>query len=552
MSLNASEIPSILPGNELSHTTTVAANDALLLVQQLYQAGILNDATHYSEFFALYNEMQTFINSTEDLIDKTQKKQFEQLVNRFHLWLDSLQINEPKLVRVMASDSQDYFTLMILYALQKNHLKTPTLLSPSSTNHLMGKNSSSNTKMWRWLQISNLFAPRILINLQTNYKNNTLLFDYTIDLGQNITIYSHIATSPIMIQQIARQLDVVYHDKTAEELAATLDKINSQFQSLSRGDKAIKQLLGSEQIKNMDAMSAVERKNFPLAAQLYALSPPVSKQMHRGYEINYVIADAIQQEPLFTTNRALKKRHHDLNAISIEFANNATRSSQIGWISGGITLILGLIVGVALVFAGGLAPLGIQLLPKLLFIGACGAAPGLIAGGIGWTVAHYNPPLPLATIDENASKNDAIIVPEKPAPSILQQIQQTVGIPASPKQITKKLGITTRPDEMPKVDSHLNSSQAHSLASKTEPLSPPSTNPAELNLGRSLNQAYKATGETLTQFATRSKNVLAQASSYVPQLPKLTRTGKLPFFNTTNPPSEDKTPQQDKTEHKHD
>lgn len=75
-------------------------------------------------------------------------------------------------------------------------------------------------------------------DLVENYYSTLKLLDYSLSLdGKSITIYSHAIINHRIIELIANEFEVEYHDHSAQALADTIDKINEFFLTKLQANK---------------------------------------------------------------------------------------------------------------------------------------------------------------------------------------------------------------------------------------------------------------------------------------------------------------------------
>lgn len=191
-------------------------------------------------------------------IAATTKNTLPVIIKQFHQFINNLIVKDPQaLLRLIGDEladrgACDYFTLCLLELLQNNGVDITTIISNhsyefiaayetmvndgtdfSSDAILLEKGQSASLRGLKLcLDAGGVSKERLQTLVQKVYHPTLKLLDYNLSTGppQTIRLYTHAPIRFDVIAHAAFQLGVVYDDSTAENLAKTIDKINTVFQ----------------------------------------------------------------------------------------------------------------------------------------------------------------------------------------------------------------------------------------------------------------------------------------------------------------------------------
>ncbi|KTD43389.1 Dot/Icm T4SS effector Wip [Legionella quateirensis] len=223
----------------------------------------------------------------------------------FNKIIDELEIGEKPLIRLIGDEicdrgQNDYFIFKILDKLTKSGVQTEILLSNHGIEFMIPYEQKKFEELYA-PNIGFLGQSRSMDNMRTlvengvitkdevdtlvkeSYLPNLKLISYTLD-GNNITIYSHAGIGLETIRSLAEKFKadgVVYKDDTAEDLARTIEAINSVF------DKHVK--AGTVHTLTVNISNSYDYQNDPVTFLIwnrgyFNLS---REQAHNGYQMFY-------------------------------------------------------------------------------------------------------------------------------------------------------------------------------------------------------------------------------------------------------------------------
>lgn len=172
-------------------------------------------------------------------------------IEAFDKIIDELEIGEKPLIRLIGDEicdrgSNDYFIFKILDKLNKSGVQTEILLSNHGIEFMIpyekkqelyapnigfGLQARSMDNMRALIENGIIAKEQVDTLVKGSYLPNLKLISYTLD-GNNITIYSHAGIGLETIRSLAKKFKtdgVVYKDDTAENLARTIEAINTVF-----------------------------------------------------------------------------------------------------------------------------------------------------------------------------------------------------------------------------------------------------------------------------------------------------------------------------------
>lgn len=305
----------------------------------------------------------------------------ETIIARFHQVINSLEIkNKHVAIRFIANTlasngNNDYFTLALLDFLKKHHVNITTVVEPENAfiamfNDLLNNDTSepegifaNNQQPSSFLGLK-LFIYSDKINLEDvkQWVNNAYLptlklIDYNL-FEESISLFSAKPLAYSHIQLLAKQLHVVYKDATKEELAATIDKINTQYVQNINMPKNITWDMSQEQ--------------------------PTQKN---GFFIHYFDGDNLTNRQLIAKETNLNQRH-SAALIEEEYKQADAIQPKIrrAVFTGSIAaagLTVGVMIAIILVATGVFAPFGVGILGMVSLASILGSilmVAGAIAG----------------------------------------------------------------------------------------------------------------------------------------------------------------------------
>ena len=168
----------------------------------------------------------------------------------FNLILSGVTFQGHRLVRLLGDEladrgQNDYFTLKILQKLHQAHVRVEIIVSNHSLEFIHACESKdlfegtvihpdqvkSMTNLQELVEKGIVDRQEILQIKQDCYNSTVRAISYSLRKDRPaITIYSHAGIGLDTIEDLAKKLSVPYNDKTASQLAHTIDNINRAFQ----------------------------------------------------------------------------------------------------------------------------------------------------------------------------------------------------------------------------------------------------------------------------------------------------------------------------------
>lgn len=269
--------------------------NAIKLLFMLVKQGV---ATHISE--KDYRKLvKIYCTPTEELSTMVLAK-FNAILAKIHFCCDYG-------IRLLGDEladrgSNDYFTLKILEKLNVHHVPVEIMVSnhsiefieayetQDSFNRIMlsEEHAASMQNLQILIAAGVITRQEILAIANKAYKAMLRVISYTLsDNKQEITIFSHAPIGLNTIKSLAQQQGVAYKDKTAVELAQTIDTLNWKFQQYVQ-DNMVHTLY--QYNYNRDGYAGHSGCDVPFEfimwnRQYDVLERPVS---HLGYQLNFV------------------------------------------------------------------------------------------------------------------------------------------------------------------------------------------------------------------------------------------------------------------------
>ncbi len=238
-----------VPGSQI--TIGDLHGNAMKLLFMLIKHGI---ATHINE--ADYETLVRIYQITETKFrpgigfDFSKNKLKEIDLLRFNRILAKIEFKNTSTLRLIGDEmadrgSNDYFTLKILEKLKEHQVPVEILLSNHSVEFIEAYETQTDFKPPRlsrehavsMFNLQNLLDQglvsrgEILALVNKAYKPALRAISYSINEDKTeIFIYSHAGIGLNTIKSLAKKLNVVFNDKSASELAQTIDRINTVFQ----------------------------------------------------------------------------------------------------------------------------------------------------------------------------------------------------------------------------------------------------------------------------------------------------------------------------------
>lgn len=224
-------------------------------------------------------------------------------IKAFNAIIENLEIGEKPHIRFIGDEicdrgQNDYFIFKILDKLNKSGVQTEILLSNHSIEFMIPYEQNQMLYapnmgfMGQTLSMDNMRAliERGVITkeevdqlVQASYLPNLKLISYTLD-GDNLTVYSHAGIGLETIRSLTELFKddgVVYKDDTAEDLARTIEAINSVFEKHVKAGTVhtlIKNILNDSDYKNDPVTFLIWNRNYNYLSR---------KQDHNGYHMFY-------------------------------------------------------------------------------------------------------------------------------------------------------------------------------------------------------------------------------------------------------------------------
>lgn len=195
-----------------------------------------------------YSRLVEIYKTPQDLLTPELLKEYNRIIEGMAI------LNHDLLVRLIGDEladrgNNDYFILKILQKLVKGNAKVEILLSNHGVEfieayeHFKERGNKfkptmldANTHAVSLQALANLVerglvtAEEIFEIVEQCYKPVLKAISYSLDSTKpGITIYSHAGIGLESVKALAKKFQVDYQDNTAQELAATIDRINERF-----------------------------------------------------------------------------------------------------------------------------------------------------------------------------------------------------------------------------------------------------------------------------------------------------------------------------------
>lgn len=228
------------PQPDITNANQITIGDlhanAMLMMYFLVTNGVVNiSKDNYTVLKEIYNRTD---------LDQSHIEVFNEIV-------DELEIGETPLIRFIGDEicdrgQNDYFIFKIIDKLQKSGIKIEILLSNHAIEFIIpyekkqtlyAPNIDMNRQANSMNNMRNLLATSIILKedvdtlVKESYLPNLKLISYILD-SNTITIYSHAGVGLETIYSLAKKFKpdgVVYKDDNAEDLARTIEAINTVF-----------------------------------------------------------------------------------------------------------------------------------------------------------------------------------------------------------------------------------------------------------------------------------------------------------------------------------
>lgn len=281
------------PSNQL--TIGDLHGNALKLIYFLLRQNVLRlpAPDDYAKLVAIYRKNQL---TAEDLAC-------------FEVILASMEVNPVGTVRLIGDEladrgQNDYLTLKVIDLLRRKGVSVEILLSNHSAEFIAAYETTKkfNSYNLNYGDARSMYALGKLIKdgivsqeevfslIDNCYKPFLRALSYTLSQDKTkITIYSHAAIDLCTIEQLTKVLGVDYRDDEIEDLARTIDSINSKFYNYVKNNKAHTLYLRLRTAQGKDALVLKHDENpfvFLMWNRRYtAINRPAK---YKNYSLNFV------------------------------------------------------------------------------------------------------------------------------------------------------------------------------------------------------------------------------------------------------------------------
>lgn len=277
------------------------------------------------------------------------------IIKKFADFLSNIEVKDKNtLVRLIGDEladrgANDIFILMLYQFLQKNHVKTTTLLSNHGLNFLQFYFASKNNNKLANIshqgikdeQKSSLFGLKHILKMgivsndvfkdyvENSYLPTLKVIDYNLT-EDGIQLFTHAPVRFDIVYFLAERLEVQYNDTTPELLAETIENINEKFQECLKNDEY--NLLSPIGLNNFTQQNTPEYKSIIQSSPFYYVTwnrwsarrerdPSARPRLHptHNYKIFYIHGHDSHQESIFNkVKRFVKnKPRHIFNLDTI-------------------------------------------------------------------------------------------------------------------------------------------------------------------------------------------------------------------------------------------
>ncbi len=208
------------------------------------------------------------------------------MVDQFNHFISQIEMKDgTALIRLIGDEladrgSNDYFTLRLLDFLHENKVDIHIIISNHSNEFITAyenllnhnvfdpKNDITDRQKQSFLGLKFMLEEKVISQdevtriVNESYKPTLKIIDYTLS-EDGITLFSHAPVRFDLLRPIANSLGVVYKDATKEDLAATIDKVNTQFAVVVKENK-VHELCDTAGLANIDHMTPAEITALPL------------------------------------------------------------------------------------------------------------------------------------------------------------------------------------------------------------------------------------------------------------------------------------------------
>ncbi|STY31050.1 Dot/Icm secretion system substrate [Legionella wadsworthii] len=257
---------------------------------------------------------------------KEPKEKLILCIKQFNQYMDQLEVcDNQTFIRLLGDEIADrghcdYFTLRMICLLAKNHCPLNILISNHGSEfiyafeELISGRSFSPQGYIGDHQIPSFWGLRLLLEheiisqeeliqlVDESYKPALKIMDYSLT-ENGITLFSHAPIRFDAIQLMAKKLGVHYDDAKPEALAATIERINYQFQYYIENN-TIHSLFHNDAIHDRTHMSEEEKMDWPLIYFFWNRWDEMKETetarpaRHHGYGITYVHGHDEYHSPL--------------------------------------------------------------------------------------------------------------------------------------------------------------------------------------------------------------------------------------------------------------
>ncbi len=308
----------------------------------------------------LENSREKKTKAEEALNEKLENRpSLADLIGQFNGFMTHLEVvDNLTLVRLIGDEfadrgSSDYFILKLLYLLRRYQVNLTTLLSNHSNEFItayerLAKNEGfepqgviSDSQKPSFLGLKYLLDDGIVSNeevtalIEFSYKPTLKIIDYTLN-EEGIRLFTHAPVGFDIIKHLAQKLAVVYRDTSKEELATTIDKINTKFQNLVSKNE-VHQFFSIPTTVNITSMSEEQIAQWPFMYITWNRFDVIKDQQGKrpdtlnGYNIQYVHGhDKFQSDLQQITNLDTDcgKEMYTVQLAKIEEANEALTNDR--------------------------------------------------------------------------------------------------------------------------------------------------------------------------------------------------------------------------------
>lgn len=271
----------ILPIREIT-TGGIYANAAKLLFILIRQHIIYIAPEHYLSLVKIYHTPASVLTLTD--------------FDEFSTLIDTINVIDKKIVPrflgdELGLDKKDYFILKILEKLSHENSLFETLLSIHGLKLML--NYETEVPQRPLTELTGLVEKKDeVLHLVNCYKKNIKLISYSLNLTeQSITIFCYEAINLDAIPLLAEKFGVEYKGSTCQELAVTIDKINTEFLLVVHGNN-LSSLFDPERIiKKHEIISTLTIDNvLDIIIGISSYRKLEQAKIRTSYLINYIFS----------------------------------------------------------------------------------------------------------------------------------------------------------------------------------------------------------------------------------------------------------------------